>query len=231
MDTMTESNLARVAGMIGEPSRAEMLAALLGGEWLTAGELARRARIGASTASEHLARMVERGLLVQRRSGRHRYYTLANEDVAAALESLARLSSDRRPAREHSPEQRALRFARTCYDHLAGSVGVRVTDALFEGGILAMEGYAVTPHGAEWLSRLEIDLDALRRERRALVRPCLDWSERRDHVAGAVGAALLEAMIGRRWLVRIPGTRAVRLPPRGREGLYRVLGLEIEPPG
>ncbi len=230
MDTHGESGLAAAAAAIGEPSRAAMLSALLGGEWLTAGELARRAGVGASTASEHLARLVAGGLVVQRRAGRHRYYALAGEDVADALESLQRLATSvaARPAR--AEPQGALRFARTCYDHLAGRVGVALTDALRTHGVLAGQGLELTDAGAAWLHDLDIDVDALRRQRRALTRPCLDWSERRDHVAGAVGAALVEALLARRWIARLPDTRAVRLTVRGRDGLQRMLGVELPQP-
>lgn len=230
METRSEPDLAHVAGMIGEPARAAMLAALLGGESLPAGELARRAGVAPSTASEHLARLVEHGLVTRRRSGRHRYYALAGGEVAAALESLARISPPAVAAtRSESAEKRALRFARTCYDHLAGRLGVLLTDTLLEHGLISAQGFEVTARGEEWLAGLDIDIDALRRGRRALARPCLDWTERRDHLAGAVGAAIAATLLERRWLVRMEGTRAVRLTLRGREGLYRTLALEIEP--
>jgi len=226
-----EGNLAHVARMIGDPARAEMLGALLGGEALTSGELARRAGVAPATASEHLARLVDGGLVVRRSSGRHRYYALAGPDVAVALEGLARISPDGgTAARRDSPEMQALRFARTCYDHLAGGLGVRLADTLLERGFIAPDGFAVTDTGRDWLRTLDIDLDELRKGRRALTRQCLDWTERRDHLAGAVGAALASAMLERRWLVRIDGSRALRLTLRGREGLYRSLALEIDTP-
>lgn len=227
MDTPRDTGLAATAAAIGEPSRAAMLTALLGGEWLTAGELARRAGVGASTASDHLARMVEQGLIVQRRAGRHRYFSLAGEDVAAALESLQRVATSAASHAARSEPQRALRFARTCYDHLAGTVGVGLTEAMRAHGVLAGAGLELTSTGAAWLRELDIDVDALRRQRRALTRACLDWSERRDHVAGAVGAALVDVLLARRWIARMPGTRAVSLTVRGRDGLHRMLGVEL----
>ncbi len=239
MDTTPEPNLARVAGMIGEPARAAMLAALLGGEWLTAGELARRAGVRPPTASEHLARLVDGGLIIRRSSGRHRYYALADGDVAAALEALARVAPPTVAAarkgsaaatRGEPVRERALRFARTCYDHLAGTLGVLLTDTLLEQGLVSARGYEITAQGEAWLGGLDIDVDTLRRGRRTLARPCLDWSERRDHLAGAVGAAIAATMLERRWIVRLEGTRAVRLTLRGSEGLYRALRLEIELP-
>jgi DNA-binding transcriptional ArsR family regulator len=223
-----EPDLACVASLIGEPARARMLAALLGGEPLPAGVLAGRARVSASTASEHLARLVAGGLVTRRALGRHRYYALTNEDVAAALEALARISpfvGDR--SGRSAAAGVALRFARTCYDHLAGELGVLVTDTLVARGLVARRSYEVTRAGEAWLYTLGIDVSALRTHRRPMTRPCLDWSERRDHLAGSVGAALATALLERRWLVRLDGTRAVRLTLRGREGLYRTLELEV----
>lgn len=228
MRSTPEPDLARVAMMIGEPARAAMLGALLGGQALPAGELARRAGVAAATASAHLTRLVDGGLLTRRVSGRHRYYALASADVAAALEALARIvppSSDR----PNSAQNAAIRFARTCYDHLAGKLGVLLTDTLLERGLIRESaGYELTSRGEEWLRAFGADLDALRQTRRVLARPCLDWSERRDHLAGVAGAAIATSMLERRWLVRMDGTRAVRLTLRGREGLYRTLALEIE---
>jgi DNA-binding HxlR family transcriptional regulator len=203
-----------------------MLAALLGGRPLVAGVLARHAGISPQTASAHLARLVDSGLVTRRQSGRFRHYALANADVAALLEALARVASA--PASTSN----ALRFARTCYDHLAGKLGVLLTDTLRTRGlIVGTDGYRITPAGEEWLTSLGVDVAELRRSRRVFVRPCLDWTERRDHIAGAMGAAIANTMLERRWVVRIDDTRAVRLTLRGREGLYRSLGLEVTDPG
>lgn len=233
MRPTSDPDLVHVAGVIGEPARAAMLSALLGGEELPAGELARRAGVAPATASAHLARLVDGGLVSRRQDGRHRYYALASADVAAALEALARISPLRSDVRATGPTESvpndALRFARTCYDHLAGSLGVRITDALLERGLIrGRDAFEVTAAGEAWLSTLGIDVDALRQSRRAFARPCLDWTERRNHLAGSVGAAIATAMLDRRWVVRTDGTRAVRLTLRGREGLYRSLGVEIE---
>jgi DNA-binding transcriptional ArsR family regulator len=240
LQTSSEPDVAGVARAIGHPARATMLAALLGGQWLPAGELARRAGVTPSTASDHLSRLVRQGIITPRRSGRHRYYALSGPEVAAALEGLARIPGARA---EHSdglhdpagaltsnrsipPGLRALHFARTCYDHLAGRLGVLLTDAMLERDLIAPAGFEPTHRGAEWLRGLDIHVADLRRERRVLARPCLDWSERRDHLAGAVGAALASSLLDRGWIVRMEGTRAVRLTLRGREGLYRTTGLE-----
>ena len=228
MRTRAEPDLALVAGVIGEPARAAMLTAMLGGQPLAAGELARRAGVTAATASAHLARMVEHGLVSRRNAGRHRYYELANGDVAAALEALARVAALEAGNDVRLTRNDELRFARTCYDHLAGRLGVLLTQALLERGLIQGSGFELTTAGGDWLARLGIDVATLRQSRRTLSRPCLDWSERRDHLAGAAGAAITGALLERGWLVRLPGTRALRLTLRGREGLYRWIGLEIE---
>ncbi len=229
-------DFARTAALMGEPARATMLDALLGGQALPAGELARRAGISPATASEHLARLVEHGLVARRRAGRHAYYALATPEVAAALEALARAATaagDAQAARARgrgapaAGPDRALRFARTCYDHLAGTLGVAVTEALRGRSLVAGDALALTPAGHEWLTALGIDAAELRRGRRPLTRPCLDWTERRDHLAGAVGAALAATLLERRWVARLDGTRALRLTARGRDGLYRILQLEL----
>jgi DNA-binding transcriptional ArsR family regulator len=245
--TIAEPGIARVANMIGDPTRAAMLEALLAGPALPAGELARRARVAPSTASAHLARLVGNGLIVRRRSGRHRYYMLAGADVAAALEALSRVASPggkkdagtneanrrrdgRKDARKVGPpaHSRELHFARTCYDHLAGTLGVLLTDTLLAREFITAPGFAVSAAGEMWLSGLDIDVNALKLARRAMARPCLDWSERRDHLAGAAGAAIATMLLDRHWIARLDDTRAVRLTQRGRDGLYRVLGIEIE---
>lgn len=229
MATSTDLDVAAVAGLIGQRARAAMLDALLGGQWLTATELARHAHVAPATASKHLAALAEAGLAKRRKRGRHRYHALAGPQVAETLESLGRLTrTPHTHRRSRSPQERALRFARTCYDHLAGRLGVLITDALVEGGLLSPDGSDVTEDGESFLRQLGIDVDDLKKNRRSYVRFCLDWSERRDHVAGAVGAALLEAMLERRWITRMEGSRAVRLTPRGRDGLNQLLGIPLE---
>lgn len=206
-----------------------MLDALLGGRWLTASELAKHAGVAAPTASEHLGALVNAQLVARRKSGRHRYHALASPEVAATLESLGRLTRPSPDASRGQPwDERALLFARTCYDHLAGRLGVLITDKLVERSLVSADGTAVTPEGESFLNQLGIDVEALRRTRRSYVRFCLDWSERRDHVAGAVGTALIEALFERRWVVRMDGTRAVRLTLRGRDALHVMLGVPME---
>lgn len=169
-------------------------------------------------------RLLDGGLITQRTAGRHRYHVLAGEDVAAALEAPARIAPS---TGNGGREADGLRFARTCYDHLAGVLGVAVTGALVERDIVSRGLTELSAAGTDWLRGLGVDADALRAKRRALLRPCLDWSERRDHVAGAVGAAIADVALTRRWVVRLDGTRGLRLTLRGREGFYRALGLEL----
>lgn len=228
----TQPNLAPIANLIGEPTRAAMLSELLDGGVLTATELAARAGVAPSTASEHLARLAAGGLLRVEAWGRHRYYGLAGPEVARALEALAALS---RPSACADPFERevldGLRFGRTCYDHLAGRLGVTVRDALIARGVLVEDGpeHAVTPVGEAWLAGFGIELPAVRRTRRSFARACLDWSERRPHLAGALGAALLDRLVALGWIVREPGERAVRLTQAGRLGLARDLDLDLPP--
>jgi DNA-binding transcriptional ArsR family regulator len=228
-----EPNLAEVALLIGEPARATMLLALLGGQALPAGELAARAHVTPQTASAHLARLIAGGLVRVTSSGRHRYYRLSNGEVGAVLEALLTIAPAR-PVRSlrQSEEAKALRAARTCYDHLAGALGVAITQRLIARRLLVQEGeqYAITADGVDWLMGWEIDLEGLRRARRALAPACLDWSERHEHVAGALGAALTARLFERGWLLRVAGSRAVRLTPAGQAGLERELGIAHDGP-
>ncbi|HSN21904.1 MAG TPA: winged helix-turn-helix domain-containing protein, partial [Usitatibacter sp.] len=194
-----EPRFARVAASIGDPTRARMLAALLTGTHLPAGEIARAAGVGASTASEHLAKLVHEGLVTVEARGRHRYYRVADADVARALEALS-LVAERGAAGGkwlHEP-YRSLKHARTCYRHLAGELGVRVLESLLgRKRLVAIErGYALTPAGRSWLGEIGLNgAAALRGERYAY--PCLDWSERRDHMAGRLATALLDHFMAR----------------------------------
>lgn len=224
-------DVAAVAALLADRTRSTMLDALLDGRARSAGELARYAGVAPSTASAHLRRLVEGGLLAVRRAGRHRYYALAGPEVARAMEAPARLAPPARPASLRQAEAaRALRFARTCYDHLAGTLGVALTEALVREGTLAAvaDGYAVTPSGARRLESLGIRPDDLRRTRRAFAPACLDGTERRYHVAGALGAALLSRLLELGWLRRGAVPRTVHLTPEGRCALSRQLGLALD---
>ena len=227
---------AQVASLAGDPARAGMLHALMDGRALTASELAYVAHITPQTASGHLARMTAVGLLRVEKQGRHRYHRLASPAVAQMIESIMQVASGLEPPRPSlsvGPKDAALRTARTCYDHLAGRLGVALADALVARGYaeLAADAGVVTGTGLELLGRIGIDVDALlvrrgKRPARILCRPCLDWSERRPHLAGAVGAALCTYSLGEGWVRRIRDTRAVAITPKGQRMFREVFGVE-----
>jgi DNA-binding transcriptional ArsR family regulator len=222
-----EPRLARMASLVADTSRARMLCYLLGGEMASAGELARAASVSAATASAHLAKLVDAGLLASEPRGRHRYYRLADADVAHALEALAMVAERGTHARSWaSPARARLRFARCCYGHLAGRIGVALLQAMVEQGWLASagdNGYALTASGAEALDALGLDGVLWQRRTAAgaagMAYGCLDWSERRDHLAGNLAHALLDHFVERDWLRRQAGDRALRLTPTGRQAL------------
>ncbi|MFI7439623.1 ArsR/SmtB family transcription factor [Nonomuraea indica] len=213
-----DADIAPVAALIADPTRAAILTALLGGRALAAGELARLAGVSAATASAHLSRLLDGGLVDVVRQGRHRYYRLAGHEVAEVLEVLARVGT-RPPVRSlrQSRQARLLEEARTCYDHLAGRAGVGLLDQLRAGGHL--DGEEVTPAGERLLARLGVDVTAARRARRRFAPECLDWTERRAHLGGALGAAVTGALLDLGWYVRGPVPRAVTLTDEGRGGL------------
>jgi DNA-binding transcriptional ArsR family regulator len=222
--------IAEAAALIGDPARASMLASMMDGRAYTASELAHVAGVAAPTASGHLAKLLQSGLLSMERQGRHRYYRLAGPRVAAALESLMALAVSAAPRhRPTGPRDSAMRRARTCYDHLAGELGVALTWRLVELGYLQPEEgrFRLTAEGETALARLGVDVAALGRQRRPLARACLDWSERRPHLAGALGAAMLDSMVARGWIERTAGSRTVRLTPAGRRGLAQSFGLAL----
>jgi DNA-binding transcriptional ArsR family regulator len=204
---MDDVDLAAVGALLGNPSRAAMLDALMTGRALTATELARAAGVSPATTSEHLARLREGGLVEAVAQGRHRYHRLASPEVAAALESLAHIA----PAKavttlRQSSRARSLAEARTCYDHLAGHAGVALHDGLLRRGWLVPEpgGYGVGERGVEGLLGWGVDVSSARASRRSFARPCLDWTERREHLAGALAAAITQALVDgpQPWFVR-----------------------------
>ena len=222
--------LADLAGLLADRTRAAFCLALLDGRAWTAGELARHAGVSASTATAHLNRLVERGLLAEHRQGRHRYLRLAEPGTAQLLEDLVAAAG---PVTGSPQGMRAvttstaLARARTCYDHLAGRLGVAITDAMTRSGLLDQTGgVALTDAGRAWLSGpLGVDPAALRTTRRPLVRLCIDWTERRPHLAGVVGATVCRCLLERGWVRRIGSGRAVRLTPSGQAALTGLLDL------
>jgi DNA-binding transcriptional ArsR family regulator len=215
-----------MGSLVGDPTRAEMLGALLDGRAHTVGELARVARVATSTASEHLGRLLDGAIVAVEPQGRHRYYRLAGPDVAAVLEAILELGAGGATSVPPVRAPAALTFARTCYDHLAGTLGVAIHDRLAAAGGL---GPVVTPEGEAVLAGFGVRLDAVPAGTRPLVRTCLDWTERRHHLGGALGAALLDALVGRGWLVRRgpPRVLAVTGPGRTALGDPGLLGPEV----
>jgi DNA-binding transcriptional ArsR family regulator len=222
-------DLAALAGLLADSTRASFCLALLDGRAWTAAELARHAGVAASTATGHLNLLVAAGLLAQERQGRHRYVRLADASTAELIENLASMAPRRAvPPRSLSAasHRTALARARTCYDHLAGALGVLITTAMTERGLLDWEhGLALTPEGTSWLTGLGIALPPA--TRRPPVRSCLDWTERRPHLAGAAGAALCGHAFGAGWITRIGAGRAVVLTDAGRSALREHLGLTV----
>lgn len=225
-----DAHIAPVAVLVADPTRSTILWALSDGRALPACELALRAGVTAPTISYHLERLIGGGLVAAERHGRHRYYRLANPTVVNLLEALATLAPPA-PARTFREGQtgKALRFARTCYDHLAGRVGVQVTEALVARRVLGLaeSSYVLTPVGEELFAGFGVDVGKARAARRAFARTCLDWSERRHHLAGALGAALLDRLLELRWIEREESSRAVRVTDPGRAGLREWLRLEV----
>ncbi|MEV6173646.1 winged helix-turn-helix domain-containing protein [Streptomyces sp. NPDC051954] len=223
--------LARLAGLVADETRAACLLALLDGRAWTAGELARHAGVAASTLSEHLGKLVAGGLLAEERQGRHRYVRLADSQVAELVEDLAAQvapEAARRPRTlRESTAGSAMARGRTCYDHLAGRLGITLTDALTERGLLSQDtGFALTQAGLRWFDSVGIGLD--RRSRRPLARGCLDWTERRSHLAGVAGAALCRHTLDAGWCVRIGSERAVKVTAEGERALSDLLGIRAE---
>ena len=225
-DLTGDTDLAAVGALLAEPARAKILLALADGRSLPASVLASEAGVAASTASHHLARLADAGLIAAVTRGRHRYFTLAGSQVAELLEAIARvappqpITSLREGTRAH-----ALRYARHCYDHLAGRLGVAVADALQERGVVVANdgaGFTVTDEGAHALAELGIAARA-----GDVARCCLDWTEQRHHVAGALGRDLMTRVLELGWVTRDPRTRALRLTDAGRADLAVRLGVRV----
>lgn len=225
-------NIVRVAALIGDNARAEVLSALMSGRALTATELADVAGVTKQTISFHLGKLLEAGLLEVDQQGRHRYFRLAGQDVARLLESLMGMAFRSEDIRLWTgPRERALRRSRICYDHLAGELGVLVYEEMLQQGVLQQDqgGLWLTEHGRVWFRRLGIDTDTVASSRRSFCRVCLDWSERRSHLAGALGAALLARIQELGWAKRAKDSRAIVFSDRGEKSLWAMLTSQSAP--
>jgi DNA-binding transcriptional ArsR family regulator len=218
----SETDISSVAALIGEPARAAMLTALMGGIALPAGELAEIARVSPQTASTHLQKLLEGQLLMVETQGRHRYYRLSNVSVAQALEALQVIAPVH--ARVRAMPDQNLCYARTCYDHLAGKLGVQLCQTMLEHGWLetAPNEFVLTDLGRNKLEHFGVQIP-----KRINARACLDWTERHHHLGGALGRALTAQLLERRWFARMPQTRALRLTEPGHTGLTREFGMRL----
>lgn len=223
-----EDNFVSIAGLICEPARARMLWNLLDGRAYTATELAVTADVSATSASNHLAKLLEAGIVKVEIQGRHRYYSFANPEIAYAVESLANLAGQR-PLNKTDKTIGSVKYCRTCYDHLAGFVAVRLAEALEEKGFINKieTAYDVTGNGWSWFAKLGIYPSDFTNSRRPLTRQCLDWSERRPHLAGQLGAKLLEKILERDWFKKIQFSRELAVTPKGRKEYFDLLAMEL----
>ena len=222
--------MVTIGTAIGSPARAVMLDALVQGHALTATELAQVARVAPATASTHLEKLSRAGLVVRERHGRHRYFRIAGPEVAEALEVLARLGAERAPPRPRSSgDFKSIRRARLCYDHFAGALGVAITSTMVDRGWLVPEDrdFRLTESGEDFFAGLGIDLDAARAKRRMFARQCLDWSERRPHLAGSLGAALAHHAFGEGWVETTARTREVAVTSHGEAVLESHFGFSL----
>lgn len=225
-----DADIAAVAALIGDGTRARFLCELVSGESRRASELASAAGVSRATASFHLGRLLAANLLAVQTRGRNRTYRLAGPEVARAIEALQRIAP-RQPIRSlrAADSAHALSHARFCYDHLAGRLAIELVDAMTAAGLIALVGdhFELTEHGASWFGELGIDIPSLQAARRSFARACLDWSERRPHLAGALGAALAARFLELEWIERAPRGRAVRATAAGRAHLRTALGIEV----
>ncbi|MEO6006036.1 MAG: winged helix-turn-helix domain-containing protein [Opitutus sp.] len=221
-----EPDVARVARTIGDPTRIRMLTLLMEGRALTAKELAHGTAVEPATATSHLRRLVDDALVLATAQGRHKYFRLASVHVAECVEALLALAVPRSPTPRDALQP--IHQARFCYDHLAGRLGVEITAAMVEQKILRADGksFVLSPKGEHWFSNLGVKIEAVRTRRRVFACACLDWSERKDHLGGALGAAFAEQLLQAGWLKRKTGTRVAIVTALGSKGLAQNLGVK-----
>ena len=225
-----QDQFASIASLIAEPSRAIMLWNLLDGRAYTAGELAVCSNISPQSASNHLNKLLRHDIVSIEKQGRHRYYKFSRPEVAGVIESMANLiTPSKRLSDVRSENNHGIRYARTCYDHLAGTVGVSITEAMVNQGILIIDGfnYMLTDKGMDWFGKLGIDIEQIKSKQRSFARCCLDWSERKHHLAGALGAAFLQSLLDKDWMRRKRNSREIVITGLGQQELYYLLKLEV----
>ncbi|MFZ9036233.1 MAG: ArsR/SmtB family transcription factor [Francisellaceae bacterium] len=225
--SLLEENIANIANLIGDKTRSRILVDLVAGKALTAGELALRATISAQTASNHLKKLDEAGLLICEAVGRHRYYKLASTDVAAAIEALSLLGDSPKHSRppRHEKLDKEICFARSCYDHLAGTLAIELKNSLITSGCIEYveNRFRVTNKGLVFFKRMDIDVNALMKKKRPLARACLDWTERQHHIAGSLGSELLSYLLDQRLIIRAKSKpRVVILTEKGRQWMRQL---------
>lgn len=226
----TNLDISKIGKLLGDPSRVEMISSLIDGRSLTARELAHGAGVSASTASFHLAKLVDAGLLAVLSQGRHHFYRVASPEVGGAIQALLRIapSGKAKPAARRKTQ---VCFARTCYGHLAGVLGLAVAEALQAKGLIEASGetdFLMTAKGERFFVKLDLDLDGLQTGRRLFARQCLDWSERKPHLGGALGQAVTESLVKRKWLRKKTGSRELQVTKEGQAGLRKLLGIKTE---
>lgn len=224
-----ESNFQYIASLIGDPTRSVIMWTLLDGRALTATELAIAAETSPQNISMHLNKLVTASLLKVESQGRHRYYTYSRKEIAYAIEAMANLVPFPEKTAGVADNHSAIKYCRTCYDHLAGRVGVLITESLLKQKIVIDNGSAFTlsKKGEQWLSTFDIKVDDLKNLRRSFIRPCLDWSERKPHIAGSVAAVLLNTMLQQDWMRRIKKSRALLITAKGQKKLHEYFNITV----
>ncbi len=224
-----EDEFSKIASLIGDKTRSVMLWSLLDGKAYTATELAVAADISRQSASNHLSQLMEADLVTAEKQGRHRYFRLANEQVAQVIESMASLIPHKKITIKKSAEGQKLAFARTCYDHLAGQLSIELLTSLLEKKVIVLNGnvFDVTDFGKGWFAELGMDVDTLKNKKRSFAHPCIDWTERKHHLAGALGAAILETFLKNDWIRRKQNTREIVITALGERELLEKFKVTI----
>lgn len=224
-----ENQFVKIAALIGDPTRALVMWTLLGGKAFTATELAITVNTSPQNMSMHLTKLLDAGLLCVEKQGRHKYYRFSNKETAYAIEAMASLIPSIHIEKKKTDNNSPIKYCRTCYDHLAGKIGVAVTQSLIEQEIVLdfNTEYQVSSKGEEWFSDFGIDLGELKKQRRIFLKPCLDWSERENHIAGSLGSSLFNKMLADDWLRKTENSRAIQITGEGRKELLKYFKIVV----